>query len=270
MKFSALRPTLNSIGRALRLTADATALNMSVLFLELRLGYAKWQLRGFLGAIGTARERMHAACRNDANVAFHRILGGIPIDSLGLQPNIVHSLEWADIRNLRELGDNRWRLQSIPNIGPMREQLIEKAYTRRLEKAAVESCHTIVIMEEIRNHIAFRNAMHAIKEKFEQRREAIRARADDYYAISDEYCEDEGYREEAKTEKERLWADADAFLSDMRAELKKAEAGQATVILMPTQDRTFQSMAAAELSQITFTLSCGFFQSYRIRSGKVL
>jgi hypothetical protein len=152
----------------------------------------------------------------------------------------------------------------------MREQLIEKAYSRRLEKAAVESCHTIVITEEIRYHIAFRDAMHAIKEKFELRREAIRSRADDYYAVSDDYCDDEGYREEANSSKVRLWAEADAFLADMRTELKKAEAGQATVVLMPNRDRTFQSMAASELSEITFTLSCGFFQSYRIKAGKVL
>ena len=46
--------------------------------------------------------------------------------------------------------------------------------------------------------------------------------------------------------------------------------GKKPVVLMPNRDRTFQSMAASELSEITFTLSCGFFQSYRIKAGKVL
>jgi len=270
MKLSDLRPTLNSIGRHLRLMTKAMALNMSVYSLEFRLWRAKLELSGFMKAIGTSKERMHIACQRDAIVAFERILGEIPIDSLGLQPNIVQSLKWDDIHDLKKLGDKLWSLQSIPNIGPMREQLIEKAYARRLEKAAIESCHTLVMVEEIRNHIAFRDAMHAIKEKFGGRLQSIRAHADDYYADSGNYCDDAGYRDAVWKEKEQLWSDAGSFLKDMRAELSRAHAGQATVVLMPIYDRTFQSMAAAELLQITFTLSYGFFKSYQVKAGRII
>lgn len=270
MKLADLKATLNSIGRHLRLMSKAMALNMSVYYLEFRLWLTKLELKGFTKAIGTAKERMHIACQRDAKAAFERILGDIPIDSLGLQPNIVQSLHWAEIHDLKELGDKLWSLQSIPNIGPMREQLIEKAYARRLEKAAIESCHTLVIIEEIRNHIAFRDAMHTLMDKFGARLETIRAQADDYYADSGDFCDDASYRDIVWKDKERLWADAKAFGEALKAELKKAYAGQATVVLMPIQDRSFQSMAAAELTQITFTLSYGFFKSYQVKSGRIV
>ena len=270
MKLANLIPTLDSIGRQLRLMSKAMALNISVYYLQFRLWLAKSELNGFMMAIWRSRERMHAACQRDAVVAFERILEETPIDSLGLQPNIVKSLQWCDIHNLKELGEKLWSLQSIPNIGTMREKQIEKAYARRLERAAIESCHTFVISQEIRNHIAFRDAMHDIKANFGARLETIRAGADDYYVDSDNYCNDAGYREAVWNEKERLWADTGAFLEVMSAELKKAHAGQATVVLMHIQDRTFQSMAAAELSQITFTLTHGFFKCYQVKAGRIV
>ena len=270
MKLADLKSKLSSIGRHLRLMSKATTLNMSVYYLELRLWLIKQELKGFTQAIGKAKERMHIACKKDAQAAFERTLGNIPINSLGLQPNIVQSLHWAGIHNLKELGDRLWSLQSIPNIGPMREQLIKKAYARQLEKAAIESCHTLIIIEEIRNHIAFRDAMHTIKDKFGARLEAIRTQADEYYADSGNYCDDASYRDIVWKEKERLWADAKAFVAISRAELNKAYAGQATVVRMPIKDCSFQSMAAAELTQITFTLSYGFFNSYQVKSGRVV
>jgi hypothetical protein len=269
MKLADDRPSLKSLGRHLSLMAKAMSLKVSVYSLKFRIWLAKLELEGFLEAIGASKERMHNACQRDAALAFERMLGETPIDSLGLQPNIVKSLQWADIHNLKELGMKLWSLQSIPNIGTMREKQIEKAYARRLERAAIESCHTFVISQEIRNHIAFRDAMHNIKANFGARLETIRAGADGYYVDSDYYCNDAGYREAAWNEKERLWADTTAFLGVMRAKLKKARAGQATV-LMPIQDRTFQSMAADELSQITFTLTYGFFKCYQVKAGRIV
>lgn len=270
MKLADLKATLSSIGRHLRLMSKAMVLNISVCYLELRLWLMKQELEGFTKAIGTARERMHIACKKDAQAAFERTLGNISINCLGLQPNIVQSLNWARIHSLKELGEMLWSLQSIPNIGPMREQLIKKAYARQLEKAAIESSHTLIIIEEIRNYIAFREAMHAIKDKLGARLEAIRAQADDYYADSGKYCDDASYRDIIWKEKERLWAETKAFVAVSGAELKKAYAGQATVVLMPIQDRSFQSMAAVELTQITFTLSYGFFNTYQVKSGRVV
>lgn len=261
------------IGRAwtqLKLAYRATALNMTVLYLQFRLWIAKFELNGFDSAIEMALERTHEACQKDASLAFERILGEIPVDSLGLQPVIVQALHGDDILTLKGLGRRLYDLQSIPNIGPMRAQMIEKAYARRLEKAALQSCHTILMIEEVRHYVAFRDSVTSTKAKHDVRLQELRDRAASYYAEIGDYLETTDYRNEAFRTAKHLSLDTEQFLQEISEAIKMAKHGQAYVMLMDRRDRAFQAVAAKLLGEITFKLSYGFFRQIVVRDGKII
>lgn len=270
MKLADLKTKAIGGARYLWLATKAMGLNMSVLYLVTRLWRVNWALNGFLHSIEDAKKRAQVACQDDAQLAFERILGSIPISSLGLQPVIVQALEWDDVHTLRGLGDRLHSLESIPNIGPMRARTIEKAYQRRLEKAALQSCHTIVMIGEIRNYFGFRDSVMVTKGYLAGQIERLKLRADDYYAEIDTYCGDAEYRLKTSLIKDTLWNDAEACFDVVREALARAESGQANVNLMSMNDRKFQSMAAEELSEITFKLSYGFFNQIKVKAGQII
>lgn len=269
MSTADIRMKLGRTWTQLKLACRATALNMTVLYLQFRLWIANFELNGFDSAIEMALERTHEACQKDASLAFERILGESPVDSLGLQPVIVQALHGDDILTLKGLGRRLYDLQSIPNIGPMRAQMIERAYARRLDKAALQSCHTILMIEEIRHYVAFRDSVTATKAKKDVRLQELRDRAATYYAEIGDYLETPDYRNEAYKTAKHLSLDAEQFLQEISEAIKKAKHGQAYVVLMDSKDRAFHAIAAKLLGEMTFKLSYGFFRQIVVRDGKI-
>ncbi len=270
MNFTDGKTKLISACRLSWLAAKAFGLNMSVLYLQFRLWRAKHALKGFLAAIEKSRKRMHGTCQNDAMVSFERTLGEIPVDSLGLQPVIVQALEWDGIHTLKGLGGRVHSLESIPNIGPMRAQMIERAFERRLEKVALQACHTMVMIEQVRNFFGFRDSVMSSWIRAQEQLKQLDIRADDYYADIDYYQHYEGYRLEVFEQKERLWEDAKRYMEEMAAAIRRAKSGLATVKLMSTGDRGLQSMVVSELNGITFTFTLGFFKQIKVKAGRII
>lgn len=270
MSLADIRTKIGQVWTVLNLTSKATALNMKVLYLQFRLWRANSALDGFDTAIQDAMDRMHEACQRDASLAFERILDEISVDSLGLQPVIVQALHWDDVHTLKGVGKRLYDLESIPNIGPMRSQMIEKAYARRLDKAALQACHTILMIEEVRTYLAFKDSVTATMQQYDDRLQQLRARAGAYYAEIGDYLDTPDYRKEAYKTASHLTLDVNQFMQEMSEAIKTAKKGQATVVLMDRNGREFQSMAAEILGEITFKLSYGHFRQIEVQDGEIV
>lgn len=252
------------------LALKAEGLNVSVMFLELRLWYARRQINGMLGAIDDAQASMREACKKDADRAFESAKRQASVSSLGLSKVITNALENGGIHDLKKLDSILYNLESIPNIGPSRAEAIKRAFERSLEKAAVSSGRTLLMVELTKRHVVFRHSVTSTMARLSTAREKLRVRADEYNAIMEDYCVDGDYREESRKSKEKLWGEAKGFLQDLKACRRKAFEGQMPGPPSAITDRVMDSDSDREWRAMTFVFGVGYFKQVKICSGSIV
>ncbi len=257
----------------LRLIAHAfkaQGLNLSALFLELRLWYAQRQINGMLGSINDAKERMQAACQRDADKAFEHARRYTSISELGLSKVIASALSTARIYDLRDLDPIMYNLESIPNIGPSRATTIRGAYERAIIRAAIQAGRTPGMADITRQQILFRNSVLSTMARLSGLREPLSRRADDYNAVMDEFCTDESYRKEMRASKQALWRDVKTFLDEVDACRRKASEGQMLTTQPQCVSQLVDPLAENEWREITFSFHVRFLTQIRVRNCAVV
>ncbi len=249
---------------------QAQALNLSVLYLELRLWYARWQINGMQGSIEDAKERMQAACQREANKAFDHAKRYTSISELGLSKVIASALSNANIRDLRDLDAIMYNLESIPNIGPSRANTIRGAYERGIIRAAIQAGRTPGMADITRQQVLFRNSVLSTMARLSGLREPLSRRADDYNAVMDDYCADKAYRIEMRASKQALWRDAKVFLEELNSCRRKASQGYMLTTEPQCVSGLVDSLAENEWREITFSFHVRFFTQVRVRNCAVV
>lgn len=252
------------------LVREAMALKLSVLWLKFRLWRAGSKIHALHEAIGNARLHMHSACQNEASDAFVRILSQTSVESLGLKPVIVQALQSDEVYCLYELSRRLNSLETIPNIGPMRIQTIQKACKPKLEQVAVESCRTLTITEHVRRTAVFRDAVNASIAKFQDRLQALRLRLAYHDVEIGTYLRDHTYRETAAAAKNRILEDSEHLFLELRNTVDDAFQGRAIATSQTPLDKVFQAIAASEINEITFSVSYGFRSVIQVKAGMVI
>ena len=268
--FQATKEKISLVLRYAVLALKAEGLNVSVLFLELRLWYAQRQINRMLGAIDDAQESMQEACKKDAERAFECAKRDTSVSSLGLSKVITNALENGGIYDLKKLDSIMYNLESIPNIGPSRAETIKQVFEKSLEKAAARSGRTLLMVELMKKHVMFRHSVTSAMARLSTEREKLRARADEYNAIMDDYCVNADYREESRESKEELWEEANDFLDYLNACRRKAFAGQMPGPPVEITDGIMDSHVDKEWRAMTFVFSVGFFKQVNIRCGSIV
>ena len=248
----------------------AQGLNLSVLYLELRLWYARRQINGMLGAIEDAQENMREACKKDADRAFESAKREASVSSLGLSKVITNALENGGIHDLKKLDSIMYDLESIPGIGPSRAETIRQAFAKSLRKAAIKSGRTLLMVELMKRHVLFRHSVTSTMARLSTAREKLSIRADEYNAVMDDYCVDADYREESGKSKEKLWEAADGFLQDLDACRRKAFAGQMPGPPAEITAEIMDSHVDREWRGMTFVFSLGLFKQVNVRCGSIV
>ena len=252
------------------LALKSAGLNMSVLFLELRLWYAQRQINGMLSSVEDAKERLHEACKRDAERAFDAAKRDTNVGSLGLSKVIVNALVNAGIRDLMKLDVIMYDLESIPGIGPSRAETIRQAFAKSLRKAAIKSGRTLLMAELTRRHVLFRNSVTSTMERLSTKREPLRTRADDYNAVMDDYCVYADYRQESRKSQKKLWDDAYAFIDELSACRRKASDGQPPGPPSVITREALDSLADREWREMTFTFHVRFFSQIKVRNCSIV
>ena len=252
------------------LALKSAGLNISVMFLELRLWYAQRQINGMLGSFEKAKDRLHEACKKDAERAFETAKRDTSVGSLGLSKVIVNALENTGIQDLKRLDVIMYNLESIPGIGPSRAETIRQAFEKSLRKAAVKSGRTYLMVELTRRHVLFRSSVTSTMEQLTTKREPLRARADDYIAAIDDYCMYSDYRQESRKSQKKLWDDADAFIEELSTCRRKASDGQPPGPPSVITPETLDSLAEREWREMTFTFHIRFFSQLKVRNCSIV
>lgn len=268
-----LRATKERISLFIRygvLALKAEGLNLSVLFLELRLWYARHQIDGMRGAIDDAKASMREACKKDADRAFESAKRQARVSSLGLSKVITTALENGGIHDLEKLDSILYNLESIPNIGPSRSEAIKRAFEKSMEKAAVSSGRTLLMVELTKRHVVFRHSVTATMARLHAAREKLSIRADEYNAVIEDCCVAPAYREESRKSKERLWAEANGFLQNLKACRRKAFDGQIPGPPAEIAGQILESDADREWRAMTFVFGVGYFKQVKICSGSIV
>ena len=252
------------------LALKSAGLNISVMFLELRLWYAQRQINGMLGSVENAKDRLHEACKKDAERAFETAKRDTSVGSLGLSKVIVNALENTGIHDLKRLDVIMYNLESIPGIGPSRAETIRQAFEKSLRKAAVKSGRTHLMVELTRRHVLFQSSVTSTMEQLTTKREPLRARADDYIAAIDDYCMYSDYRQESRKSQKKLWDDADAFIEELSTCRRKASDGQPPGPPSVITPETLDSLAEREWREMTFTFHIRFFSQLKVRNCSIV
>ena len=183
---------------------------------------------------------------------------------------ITNALENGGIHDLKKLDSILYDLESIPNIGPSRAEAIKRAFERGLEKAAVSSGRTLLMVELTKQHVVFRLSVTSAMARLSAMREKLSVRADEYNAIMDDYCVDAAYREESRKSKEKLWGEAKGFLQDLKTCRRKAFEGQMPGPPSAITDRVMDSDSDREWRAMTFVFTIGFFKQVNVRCSSVV
>lgn len=252
------------------LALKSAGLNISVMFLELRLWYAQRQINGMLGSVEYAKDSLHEACKKDAERAFETAKRDTSVGSLGLSKVIVNALENRGIQDLKRLDVIIYNLESIPGIGPSRAETIRQAFEKSLRKAAVKSGRTHLMVELTRRHVLFRSSVTSTMEQLTTKREPLRARADDYIAAIDDYCMYSDYRQESRKSQKKLWDDADAFIEELSTCRRKANDVQPPGPPSAITPETLDSLADREWREMTFTFHIRFFSQLKVRNCSIV
>ena len=252
------------------LALKSAGLNISVMFLELRLWYAQRQINGMLGSVEKAKDRLHEACKKDAERAFETAKRDTSVGSLGLSKVIVNALENTGIQDLKRLDVIMYNLESIPGIGPSRAETIRQAFEKSLRKAAVKSGRTHLMVELTRRHVLFQSSVTSTMEQLTTKREPLRARADDYISAIDDYCMYSDYRQESRKSQKKLWDDADAFIEELSTCRRKASDGQPPGPPSVITPETLDSLAEREWREMTFTFHIRFFSQLKVRNCSIV
>jgi hypothetical protein len=269
MTLTGLRSTIGHWCRQAIFWIKANRLNMSVLFLGLRLWWVKTRIKALLSLIEDAKEKLHQACQRDANHAFATVKQNTSLSSLGLSRVIVNALERVKIHNLRDLAPNMYNLEAIPNIGPSRAETIKSAFEESIKQAARKSCHTLQMVELTKNHVVFRVSLTATIDHLLSKQDALKSQVDDYYADPETYCVSGAYREELNRTKGRLINDAVAFIEEVRAIRKKAHAGQFAFAPHRLTEKNLQELAAVEWRKIPLSFDIKYFRQIEILGGSI-
>ncbi len=249
---------------------EAQWINLSVLYLELRLCYAQRQINGMHGSIEDAKERMKAACQRDAESAFEYAKHHTKVSELGLSNVIVNALSNADIHDLKDLDAIMYNLESIPNIGPSRADTIRRTYERSIIKAAIQAGRTPNMTNITRQQVLFRNSVLSTIARLSGLREPLSRRADDYNSVVADFWADAAYRQEMRDSKQALWRHAGLFLDELNACRRKARAGQMLTTQPQFVSPLVDSLAENEWREIIFTFHIRFLSQIRVRNRSVL
>lgn len=269
MTLTGLRGRIGDWYRQAIFWIKATRLNMSVLFLGLRLWWVKTRIKALLSLIEDAEEKLHQACQNDANHAFATVKQNTSLSSLGLSRVIVNALERVKIHNLWDLAPNMYNLVAIPNIGPSRAETIKAAFEESIKVAAHKSCHTLQMVEMTRKHVVFRVSLTTTVNHLLSKLDTLKRQADDYYADPETYYESSAYREELNQSKGRIINDTGSFIEEVRAIRKNALTGQLAFAPHRLTEKNLQELAADEWRKITLSFDVKYFGQIEIRGGSI-
>lgn len=256
--------------RRTALAVEATGINASVIFLQLRLWWAKKQIAWIPGAIDDARDKMHAACQRDADRELKSVMRSTPLSSIGLSRVIISSLENVRINQLSDLNPNVYKLELIPNIGPSRAKSIIQAYHRAMEKASLEACRTSAIDERVRNFVLYRSSVEELVAELSSRQEILSNRADEYYADAGTYAESPEYRFGATISRQCLREDAVRFFSEVRTARMKSAKGEWVLPPKVMSVSTVHSLASAVRRELTFSFQVRYAPDIKIRDGRIV
>lgn len=258
---------IRGLFRKAALAAEATRLNASAMWLEIRLWWAKKRILWMLGAIDDARDKMHHACQRDADRALRSIKRSTPIGSIGLSKVIVSSLERAGVSDLSDLNPNVYKLESIPNIGPARSKSIIQAYHKAMKKSALEACLAPEIDERVQHFVLFRSSINATITDLCRKQEVLNAQSDDFLAEIGRYSESLEYRALTLICWKSLRQEITAFLEQVR--LAREKTAQGGWVMPPDlmSEHTLNSLVYAERREITFRFDVKYLNEIEIRDG---
>jgi hypothetical protein len=256
----------------IRLSAQAIALKLSYAYLRLRLWLERRKAAGFEDAVELARKRMHAACQQAAQTRFESELSNFSMRQLQLPAVILQALEWEKIDDLKKLGEcihGFYNLQGLANIGPMREQLIEKAYVRSAEKLALRSCKIDVMRQELSQYVELSETLASVRARFLERIDEIEAHERICQVDFKSYRTSEDYRQTAAEEASKVWLDADACFAEMRKALDAAKQGTMEISHVKSSNQALQLRMEEEHQEITFRLKHASSRAIEIEDGEV-
>jgi len=258
------RWTVMGLWRSLCQAATATILNVRVFHVRFRLYRARVTLRAFLKSVDEVWHVVESECVKDAQSNFEKKVRAIGVGDLGFPPSLVAALSGDDIHTLADLKDRRY-LQSIPNIGPMREKTILKACDGALEKAKLDSCNVRLMTQRLGRFVSFRESVSSVYGAYVSRldEKMFLARA----ATVDVACylRREDYRVDSRKNIEALEADAASFARRLREvgyELKRVDMAS---VLADLNDPHVVRAVSEQHSKITFVID-----QTQIRGGEVI
>lgn len=261
---------IRRLSRWVSFATEATWLNGSVMWLEIRLWWAKKRIEWMLGSIDDVRDRMRHACQREADRALRTIKRSTPIRSIGLSKVIVNSLERAGVDDLSELNPNVYKLESIPNIGPARSKSIVEAYQKAMKKVALEACLDPEIDERVLRFVLFRSSANTTIAELCSKQEALNRESDDFVADIREYAESPGYRAVMLITRQSLRQQATALFEEIRNARKKTAQGEMVLPPEIMSAQTLRSLTSNERGAITFRFDVRYARDIEIRGGRIV
>lgn len=224
-----------SLTRRILHALEATWLNLSALMLQLRIRlFLKDSFAELDSFVNASEQQMELRFQEVLEHELDENLRGRGLGGLALHRVTMNALHGAGIENLLDLkGVSEARLQSIPNIGPMRSSQIATAFDREVKKLALKGFESESFRHAAGLHLAILDAHADSKARLKAEIDELYRLADAFFADVSEYCINENVRIRLKIHKNRLWQRTSDYLRNYRNELGRLASTRRTYANRP-------------------------------------